>query len=52
MWYGNLQDYGPELTIFLQKNIMKPRKSPCTDGQRELFRTELEKIIDKYKIYL
>ena len=46
MWYGNLQDYGPELTIFLQKNIMKPRKSPCTDGQRELFRTELEKIID------
>ncbi len=25
---------------------MKPRKSPCTDGQRELFRTELERMID------
>ncbi len=25
---------------------MKPRKSPCSDGQRELFRTELEKMIN------
>lgn len=26
---------------------MKPRKSPSTDGQKELFRTELEKIINQ-----
>jgi IS5 family transposase len=41
-----LQGFGEIQTIFLQITAMKPKRAPVENRQRDLFRVELERIVD------